>query len=409
MQRSEHRQMDVGCIGTSASGTDGILCQPCEGQYDIDAVGRDTQCYKCGGFGHLANDCATPENKGKGKGGFTTKGVGKGDGKCFLCDQPGHMARDCPLKGKGKGKGWMAKGQGKGHSPTRFTGTCYICGKVGHRADQCFHSPNRRVNAVGYEAEGQDGQGGPEEVNTRVVEVGRVWRVGAVTAETPVKSMINRWESINKSAALTKDDEEWDNEDFPKLTDSEDDKSSRSEVNSSFGIKQIKMPKMPKKTKGEIEKFRIGTKSFEAPPGLEKRECWIRPVEREVGKVAMEFKFQVTDVNKPLASVRRICEQGNEVRFGPGKNDNYIENKESKDRIPLRPNGNGSYLMDVSFVGGGKTSIVVDSGAEDNVCPWEWGENFGIQNDGIPVTFKNASGTIMDHWGQRMVKVTSPF
>ena len=167
--------------------------------------------------------------------------------------------------------------------------------------------------------------------------------------------------------------------------------------------------KMPRGDKGKLTKIRVGTKPFQAPPGLEKRECWIRPVEREAGKTQLSFKFQVTDVHKPLASVRRIVEQGNEVRFGPGKDDNYIENQASKDRIPLRPNGKGSYLMDVSFVGGGKTQIVVDSGAEDNVCPWEWGEKFGIQNDGIPLTFRNASGTIMDHWGQRMVKVTSPF
>ena len=169
------------------------------------------------------------------------------------------------------------------------------------------------------------------------------------------------------------------------------------------------MMKMPRGDKGKLTKVRVGTKPFQPPPGLEKRECWIRPVEREAGKTELSFKFQVTDVHKPLASVSRIVEQGNEVRFGPGKDDNYIENQASKDRIPLRPNGQGSYLMDVSFVGGGKTTIVVDSGAEDNVCPWEWGEKFGIQNDGIPLTFRNASGTIMNHWGQRMVKVTSPF
>ena len=30
--------------------------------------------------------------------------------------------------------------------------------------------------------------------------------------------------------------------------------------------------------------------------------------------------------------------------------------------------------MDVEFVGGEKTVITVDSGAEESVCPWEWGE-----------------------------------
>ena len=36
--------------------------------------------------------------------------------------------------------------------------------------------------------------------------------------------------------------------------------------------------------------------------------------------------------------------------------------------------------MDVSFVGGSKTTITVDSGAEESVCPWNWGhELFGTR------------------------------
>ena len=34
--------------------------------------------------------------------------------------------------------------------------------------------------------------------------------------------------------------------------------------------------------------------------------------------------------------------------------------------------------MEVDFVGGGRTWITIDSGAEENVCPWEWGEKFGV-------------------------------
>ena len=64
--------------------------------------------------------------------------------------------------------------------------------------------------------------------------------------------------------------------------------------------------------------------------------------------------------------------------------------------------------MDVSFSNGEKTSITVDSGAEENVCPWEWGEQFGIENVEV-MKFRNASGTLMDHWGQRKVLLTSPF
>ena len=43
--------------------------------------------------------------------------------------------------------------------------------------------------------------------------------------------------------------------------------------------------------------------------------------------------------------------------------------------MALQSNGKGSYLMQVKFVGGEKTEIIVDSGAEEHVCPWEWGNS----------------------------------
>ena len=64
--------------------------------------------------------------------------------------------------------------------------------------------------------------------------------------------------------------------------------------------------------------------------------------------------------------------------------------------------------MDVSFVGGEKTSITVDSAAGENMSPWEWGEQFGIQQV-EEMKFRNASGILMGHWGQRDVMLTSPF
>ena len=66
--------------------------------------------------------------------------------------------------------------------------------------------------------------------------------------------------------------------------------------------------------------------------------------------------------------------------------------------------------MEVQFVGGEKTMIMVDSGAEENVCPWEWGEElFGTQSAEEHMQFKNASGGNIEHWGMKEVKVTSTF
>ena len=65
--------------------------------------------------------------------------------------------------------------------------------------------------------------------------------------------------------------------------------------------------------------------------------------------------------------------------------------------------------MEVNFVGGEKTTITVDSGAEENVCPWERGEKFGIKDADKGMIFKNNSGGVIPHYGQREVKVMSPF
>ena len=35
--------------------------------------------------------------------------------------------------------------------------------------------------------------------------------------------------------------------------------------------------------------------------------------------------------------------------------------------------------MDVSFDNGMSTAITVDSGAEENVCPYDWGQQCGIR------------------------------
>ena len=65
--------------------------------------------------------------------------------------------------------------------------------------------------------------------------------------------------------------------------------------------------------------------------------------------------------------------------------------------------------MDVTFRDGGEAAITVDSGAEESVCPWGWGEQFGIRQAERQMNFRNATGGIIQHYGSRDVVVASPF
>ena len=113
--------------------------------------------------------------------------------------------------------------------------------------------------------------------------------------------------------------------------------------------------------------------------------------------------------NNPLASVVKKVDKGDMVHFGAKKEDNYIMNVKSGNKFLLTPNGKGSYLMEVKLLGGEKTNITVDSGAEENVCPPDWGYQFGLVPPGVWMDFRNAIGDNLPHYGQREVKFGFPF
>ena len=114
-------------------------------------------------------------------------------------------------------------------------------------------------------------------------------------------------------------------------------------------------------------------------------------------------------MKKPLLAVRRIVESGNRVNFGPRIEDNYIEHIISGDRIPLRQKG-GTYVIDGKFPDTGDIAeVTVDSGAEDSVCPLDWGKQFGLKTNVDKVKFRAANGTVITHHGDREVAVGSPF
>ena len=113
----------------------------------------------------------------------------------------------------------------------------------------------------------------------------------------------------------------------------------------------------------------------------------------------------MADVKKPLMAVKRIVENGNRVVFS--ESGSFIINNKTGEKLKLRENGRGSYLMDVDFVGGGKGEITVDSGAEESVCPRDWGSRFRIKEVLEKQKFRAANGQQIQHYGERDVFVTS--
>ena len=96
-------------------------------------------------------------------------------------------------------------------------------------------------------------------------------------------------------------------------------------------------------------------------------------------------------------------------RCGPGEGDNYVENVKTKKKVALRPNGKGSYLLDAKFKDGENISVVVDSGAEENVCPAWWGKQFGMTEPKAWLNFSGANGAKITHYGRRAVVMESTF
>ena len=177
------------------------------------------------------------------------------------------------------------------------------------------------------------------------------------------------------------------------------------------------IPEVKEESEGETGgwEFSVSRSRRNGRKEKEQEVCVVEKTTKEVSfaeadqGIQMKLRFQVADVKKPLMSVKRIVEQGNHVGLGPGQEDNYILNKESGNQMPLKKNGKGSYLMEVKFVGGGQTEITVDSGAEENVCPWEWGKQFKMVDAESWMHFRDASGRTIPHHGRRDVLVESPF
>ena len=130
----------------------------------------------------------------------------------------------------------------------------------------------------------------------------------------------------------------------------------------------------------------------------------IQQVDEKGKKKQLAINFQVADVQRPLLSVKSVTDMGNRVVFSKEEKDCYIENEKTGDRLQMKKKGFGSYVLVVNFVGGKTTEITIDSAAEESVCPWKWGEQFGVSEATEWMKLTSANGSNIKHWGERLVK-----
>ena len=115
--------------------------------------------------------------------------------------------------------------------------------------------------------------------------------------------------------------------------------------------------------------------------------------------------FHVTSAKKMLASVAKMEDDGNEVRFKKGGA--YIKNDRTGVIMPLRRERN-LYMLDVWFITEGRNrvagSIVVDSGASEHVMPTCMLEDVKMQCRSPGVRFRAANGQELDYHGRKELK-----
>jgi hypothetical protein len=366
VQMATPTPMDVGQIGQEDNyGSEWFGGEGCDehatdyGAHgsEVMAVGKGSgKCFRCGGSGHMARDCATPADKGKGKGGGGFKGNGGGGystkGSKGFDGGKGYGKANYNSYGGIYGSGPKGGGKGKG-----YQGECWRCGKVGHKAAEC----TVMIQEV------EDNQ------NEKVVEqvtIGSVWNIACVEVKD------DRDELLEVPPGLTteKADEETSGWTIKKNKRQKRrytpfkpmDKiveepvadicaiGCQTQITVDSGAEVSVCPPEWGEHFGLIKdhKMKLNTASGAAIPYHGSREAVFKTTVTSGNKSAeeklMSMGFEVCEVKKALAAVVKICEKGNLVQFGFLDGESFIKNKKTGEKVFMKRQG-GSYVLDIEF------------------------------------------------------------
>ena len=309
----------------------------------LGAISHHTQCFQCGGYGHMAQTCSTPKGKGKGH-----KGVPKGS------------AKGDPAKGGHKGspkggfKGAMRKGPiagcwtcGGNHFASEFPyGGTYVGGKNGGGKGKGFnmvdhHWPQptiRPLSAVRianrYSALSQLEEEKEEEMPTpaqaTIADFTPGMQAKSFKSKRPSEGRLSPLVTIEPdSLNPVVDAPQWE------LLEIAVDSGASETVIPENAIRSAPLEPSDASRRGVMYEVanghriaNLGQKTFS---GVTEGEGLIR------GLTA-----QVCDVNKPLLSVSKLVQSGNNVYFSA--EGSYVEDSHTKERVWLQQAG-GMYTL----------------------------------------------------------------
>ena len=287
---------------------------------DIGAVHKDSVCNRCGGKGHFARYCATPDPRGKGK-------------------------------GKGKGKDGKGGSQQPGKGGFRDPVICQYCNKKGHTAKDCWtkeRDENRGKPTNNVEIECMGFEMASLEVEEAAIPCATCWQTvkphgpynrRGVASQPPTRNWSdrsrNRFLPLSSSfepsglCGTSEDKDEDKTADAATEINGLDGKSSTGKITIDSGAAENVLPRdyLP-----EVPlKPSLGSQRgacFIAANGSKMENLGQKRIDfMAKGGTKSNILFQVTDAKKPLASVSKIVAKGNRVVFAPDRS--YIENIQS--------------------------------------------------------------------------------
>ena len=113
------------------------------------------------------------------------------------------------------------------------------------------------------------------------------------------------------------------------------------------------------------------------------------------------IRFNVANVQRPLAAASKVIEAGNRVIMEPGGG--YIQNVTTGEKIKLRVD-RGVYVFDVKFSEGDRGVVALDSGAGVSVWPKDSKNEAKMEDTKPGLKMVAANGTTIENVGRKVIQ-----